>query len=64
MIRHNLLDTKLPPTNHDDDKPYASDTITTQQYSGTTVTISVIPALEARINNATGCIEEHKESQM
>lgn len=56
MMRYNLLETESPLSC--DDKP----DVTSQQYSGTTVTISGIPALEARLsNNTSSCT---KGSQM
>ena len=61
MIRYNLLDKESSISR--DDKMLPSN-ITTQHYSGTTVTISDIPALQARINSPTISTEESTESQM
>lgn len=66
MIRYNLLDKESSISC--DDKVLPS----TQHYSGTTVTISDIPALQARINNSDPIsteesmvsTEESMESQM
>ena len=58
-MRYNLLDTE--ELTHCDDKTMSS-SVTTQQYGGTTVTISDIPALEARTNNNTSSCPE--DSQM
>lgn len=60
MIKYNLLE-----TNSDDNKLLPSSNETIQQYGGTTVTISGIPALEARMNNsASTSVEDSTESQM
>ena len=54
-MRYNLLDTDSPTH---DDKGLSSN-VTTQQYSGgTTVTISDIPALEARTINSASSYPE------
>ena len=61
MMRYNLLETEAPT--HYDDKTLSS-SVTTQQYGGTTVTISDIPALEARTNNSASTSSCPEDSQM
>ena len=67
MMRYNLLDTE-PPLSANDDKPLPVRTngdVTVQDYSGTTVTISGIPALEARIHNSVPSgVEKSTKRQM
>ena len=67
MMRYNLLDTEPPLSSANDDKPIPVRTngVTVQDYSGTTVTISGIPALEARIHNSVPSgIEKSTKRQM
>ena len=64
MMRYNLLDTQ-PPISYDNPLP-TNCNVTIQDYGGSTVTISGIPALEARINNSVpngNGVEESTKSQ-
>ena len=62
MVRYNLLETG----SLNDDHVLPTDcNVTTQQYSGTTVTISGIPGLEARTNySAPSSVEKSTKTQM
>lgn len=65
MMRYDLLDMESPIHASYDKQDLSSNT--TQHYSGTTVTISRIPALEARTtktNSASNLVEESADSQM
>lgn len=67
MKRYNLLNTESPISYDNDNKQLPIGTngdVTVQDHSGTTVTISSIPALEARIHNSVPSVEESTISQM
>lgn len=65
MMRYNLLNTESPISYDNKQLPIGTNgDVTIQDHSGTTVTISSIPALEARIHNSVPSVEESTISQI